>query len=133
MLSKPILDAVAETFVCQSEKFSPHQISELIEPFGKLNYLPPNASALFRKLENTLLTHFNYFPPKTLLKILHSCSLIECHPVNFMAKIFSPYFLQKLQGELVITSESGEIERVLFSSRVSTCTLSNASPLSSLP
>ncbi|XP_059272843.1 FAST kinase domain-containing protein 3, mitochondrial isoform X1 [Mustela nigripes] len=99
ILSKPILDAVAETFVCQSEKFSPHQISELIEPFGKLNYLPPNASAFFRKLENTLLTHFNYFPPKTLLKILHTCSLIECHPVNFMAKIFSPYFLQKLQGE----------------------------------
>ncbi|KAM8902160.1 FAST kinase domain-containing protein 3, mitochondrial [Lycaon pictus] len=99
ILSKPILDAVAETFICQSEKFSPHQISELIEPFGKLNYLPPNASTLFRKLENMLLTHFHYFPPKTLLKILHSCSLIECHPVNFMAKIFSPHFLQKLQGE----------------------------------
>lgn len=98
ILSIPILNAVAETFVCQSEKFSPSQISELIEPFGKLNYLPPNASALFRKLENTLLTHFNYFPPKTLLKLLHSCSLIECHPVNFMSKIFSPYFLQQLQG-----------------------------------
>ncbi|XP_043457189.1 FAST kinase domain-containing protein 3, mitochondrial [Prionailurus bengalensis] len=99
ILSKPIFDAVAETFVGQSEKFSPRQVSELIEPFGKLNYLPPNASALFRKLENLLLTRFDYFPPKTLLKILHSCSLIECHPVNFMAKIFSPYFLQQLQGE----------------------------------
>ncbi|XP_008580020.1 PREDICTED: FAST kinase domain-containing protein 3 isoform X1 [Galeopterus variegatus] len=99
ILSKPIFNAVAETFVCQSEKFSPSQISELIEPFGKLNYLPPNASALFRKLENVLFTHFNYFPPKTLLKLLHSCSLIECHPVNFMAKIFSPFFLQRLQGE----------------------------------
>ncbi|XP_007191698.2 FAST kinase domain-containing protein 3, mitochondrial [Balaenoptera acutorostrata] len=99
IFSKPILDAVAETFVCQSEKFSPNQTAELIEPFGKLNYLPPNASALFRKLENILLTRFNYFPPKTLLKLLHSCSLIECHPVNFMARIFSPYFLQQLQGE----------------------------------
>ncbi|XP_012513469.1 PREDICTED: FAST kinase domain-containing protein 3 [Propithecus coquereli] len=99
ILSKPIFDAVAETFVCQSEKFSPSQISKLIEPFGKLNYLPPNASALFRKLENMLFTHFNYFPPKTLLKLLHSCSLIERHPVNFMAKIFSPFFLQRLQGE----------------------------------
>ncbi|XP_017497240.2 FAST kinase domain-containing protein 3, mitochondrial isoform X1 [Manis javanica] len=99
ILSKPILNTVAEIFVCQSENFSPSQISELIEPFGKLNHLPPNASALFRKLENMLLTHSNYFPPKTLLKLLHSCSLIECHPVNFMAKIFSPYFLQQLQGE----------------------------------
>ncbi|XP_057566179.1 FAST kinase domain-containing protein 3, mitochondrial [Hippopotamus amphibius kiboko] len=99
ILSKPILNAVAETFVCQSEKFSPSQTAELIEPFGKLNYLPPNASVLFRKLENILLTRFKDFPPKTLLKLLHSCSLIECHPVNFMARIFSPYFLQQLQGE----------------------------------
>ncbi|XP_054434317.1 FAST kinase domain-containing protein 3, mitochondrial [Pteronotus mesoamericanus] len=99
ILSKPILNAVAEAFVCHSEKFSPTQISELIEPFGKLNYLPPNASTLFRKLEDILFTHFSSFPPKTLLKLLHSCSLIECHPVNFMAKIFSPYFLQQLQGE----------------------------------
>nr|XP_020145612.1 FAST kinase domain-containing protein 3, mitochondrial isoform X1 [Microcebus murinus] len=99
ILSKPIFDAVAESFVCQTEKFSPSQVSKLIEPFGKLNYLPPNASALFRKLENMLFTHFNYFPPKTLLGLLHSCSLIERHPVNFMAKIFSPFFLQRLQGE----------------------------------
>uniref|UniRef100_A0A8C3W044 FAST kinase domains 3 n=1 Tax=Catagonus wagneri TaxID=51154 RepID=A0A8C3W044_9CETA len=99
ILSKPILDAVAEMFVCQSEKLSPGQISEFIEPFGKLNYLPPNASAVFRKLENILFTRFSCFPPKALLKLLHSCSLIECHPVNFMAKIFSPYFLQQLQGE----------------------------------
>ncbi|KAM5264424.1 FAST kinase domain-containing protein 3, mitochondrial [Ctenodactylus gundi] len=99
ILSKPILNAVAETFVCQSEKFSLNQISALIEPFGKLNYLPPNAPDLFRKLENLLFAYFNCFPPKTLLQVLHSCSLIECHPVNFMAKIFSPFFLQKLQGE----------------------------------
>ncbi|XP_016072824.1 PREDICTED: FAST kinase domain-containing protein 3 isoform X2 [Miniopterus natalensis] len=99
ILSKPILNAVAETFVCRSEEFSPCQISALIEPFGKLNYLPPNAPALFRKLEDMLFAQFNSFPPKTLLKLLHSCSLIECHPVNFMAKIFSPHFLQKLQGE----------------------------------
>lgn len=99
ILSEPILNAVAETFVCQLEKFSPSQISELIEAFGRLNYLPPNASALFRKLEDRLFAHINYFPPKTLLKLLHSCSLIECHPVNFMAKLFSPYFLQRLLGE----------------------------------
>ncbi|KAG8516124.1 FAST kinase domain-containing protein 3, mitochondrial, partial [Galemys pyrenaicus] len=99
ILSKPIMNAVAETFIQQSEKFSPRQISVLIEPFGKLNYLPPNASVLFRKLENILFTQYNLFPPKALLKLLHSCSLIERHPVNFMAKIFSPCFLQQLQGE----------------------------------
>lgn len=101
ILSKPIFDVVAEIFVCQSEKFSPSQISELIEPFGKLNYLPPNAPALFRKVENVLFAHLRHFPPKMLLRLLHSCSLIERHPVNFMSKIFSPFFLQRLQGEAV--------------------------------
>lgn len=101
ILSKPIFDVVAEIFVCQSEKFSPSQISELIEPFGKLNYLPPNAPALFRKVENVLSAHLHHFPPKTLLRLLHSCALIERHPVNFMPKIFSPLFLQQLQGEAV--------------------------------
>ncbi|XP_037385507.1 FAST kinase domain-containing protein 3, mitochondrial isoform X2 [Talpa occidentalis] len=99
ILSKPIMNAVAETFVQHSEKFSPLQISALIEPFGKLNYLPPNAPALFRKLEDILFTQYNCFPPKALLKLLHSCSLIERHPVNFMPKIFSPCFLQQLQDE----------------------------------
>ncbi|XP_060236350.1 FAST kinase domain-containing protein 3, mitochondrial isoform X2 [Meriones unguiculatus] len=99
VLSKPIFDAVAETFVSKSEKLSPSQISELIEPFGKLNYLPPNAPALFRKVENVLFAHLHSFPPKMLLRLLHSCSLIERHPVNFMSKIFSPFFLQKLQGK----------------------------------
>lgn len=99
ILSKPIFDVVAEIFVCQSEKFSPNQISELIEPFGKLNYLPPNAPALFRKVENVLFAHLRHFPPKMLLRLLHSCSLIERHPVNFMSKIFSPFFLQRLQGK----------------------------------
>ncbi|KAL1783378.1 FAST kinase domain-containing protein 3, mitochondrial isoform X1 [Sigmodon hispidus] len=99
ILSKPIFDAVAESFVCQSEKFSPHQISKLIGPFGKLNYLPPNASALFKKLESVLFARLRYFPPKMLLSLLHSCSLIERHPVNFMSKIFSPFFLQRLQGK----------------------------------
>ncbi|XP_034379577.1 FAST kinase domain-containing protein 3, mitochondrial isoform X2 [Arvicanthis niloticus] len=99
ILSKPILDVVAEIFVCQSEKFSPSQISELIEPFGKLNYLPPNAPALFRKVENVLSAQLHHFPPKMLLRLLHSCALIGCHPINFMSKIFSPFFLQRLQGK----------------------------------
>lgn len=101
ILSKPIFDVVAEIFVCQSEKFSPSQICELIEPFGKLSYLPPNAPALFRTVEKVLVARFHHFPPKTLLRLLHSCALIERHPANFMSRIFSPFFLQRLQGEAV--------------------------------
>lgn len=99
VLSRPILDSAAEAFVCRPHEFSPRQVAELIEPFGRLNYSPPNATALFRSLESELATRFRDFPPRALLNLLHSCSLIERHPTNLMAKIFSPYFLMQLQGE----------------------------------
>ncbi|XP_058687099.1 FAST kinase domain-containing protein 3, mitochondrial [Poecile atricapillus] len=51
-----------------------------------------------QKLETVLHTHLKHFEPYTLLNFLHLCVLIQCYPINFLPKIFSPYFLQKLQG-----------------------------------
>ncbi|XP_072184764.1 FAST kinase domain-containing protein 3, mitochondrial [Excalfactoria chinensis] len=99
ILSKPILDAVAEGFISNADSFTTDQIAEYIVPFGTLNYLPPNASSLFRKLEAILRTRFSQFQPHALLNLLHSCVLIQRYPVNFLPKIFSPYFLQRLQAQ----------------------------------
>ncbi|XP_062425772.1 FAST kinase domain-containing protein 3, mitochondrial [Rhea pennata] len=99
ILSKPIFDAVAEVFISDADGFTTNQIAEYIVPFGTLNYLPPSATSLFGKLESILYTRFNQFQPHTLLNLLHSCVLIQCYPVNFLPKIFSPYFLQQLQAQ----------------------------------
>lgn len=99
LLSKPIFNAVAENFVYNSEHFTTHQIAQLIIPFGKLNYLPPDASAFIRHLEKVLVSRFSQFHPRTLLNILHSCTLMQRFPVNFLSKIFSPHFIQELQGK----------------------------------
>ncbi|NXL91096.1 FAKD3 protein, partial [Alectura lathami] len=99
ILSKPIFDAAAEHFISDADSFTTTQIAESIVPFGTLNYLPPSASSLFRKLEAVLQTRFSQFQPHTLLNLLHSCVLIQRYPVNFLAKIFSPYFLQQLQAQ----------------------------------
>uniref|UniRef100_UPI00398F3EB3 FAST kinase domain-containing protein 3, mitochondrial n=1 Tax=Pristiophorus japonicus TaxID=55135 RepID=UPI00398F3EB3 len=99
ILSPPIFDAVAESFVYNSDNFTTKEIALQIMPFGKLNYLPPNAGQLFRKIENLLRRRFSQFQPRTLLNLLHSCILIERFPVNFVAKIFSPYFLQQLEAQ----------------------------------
>ncbi|XP_074843970.1 FAST kinase domain-containing protein 3, mitochondrial isoform X2 [Carettochelys insculpta] len=95
--SKPIFDAVAESFVYNADKYTTRQIAEYIVPFGTLNYLPPSAPSVFRKLERILNARFTQFQPHTLVNLLHSCTLIERYPVNFLAKIFNPYFLQQLQ------------------------------------
>ncbi|NXQ27672.1 FAKD3 protein, partial [Alaudala cheleensis] len=99
ILSEPIFDAVAEGFISDADRLTTDQIAAYIIPFGTLNYLPPSASALFRKLEAVLHTHLRHFQPHTLLKLLHSCVLIQRYPINFLPKIFSPYFLQKLQAQ----------------------------------
>ncbi|XP_006009224.1 FAST kinase domain-containing protein 3, mitochondrial [Latimeria chalumnae] len=99
ILSHPIFDAVAESFVYNADNFTTSQIARQIMPFGKLNYLPPNAGPLFRKVESIVRARFSQFQPRTLLNLLHSCTLIERFPVNFVAKIFSPYFLQELEAQ----------------------------------
>ncbi|KFO98979.1 FAST kinase domain-containing protein 3, partial [Calypte anna] len=99
ILSKPIFDAVAEVFISDADGFTTDQIADCIVPFGILNYQPPSASSLFRKLETILHSRLSHFQPHTLLNLLHSCVLIQRYPVNFLPKIFSPYFLQQLQAQ----------------------------------
>ncbi|XP_069814394.1 FAST kinase domain-containing protein 3, mitochondrial [Dendropsophus ebraccatus] len=99
ILSKPIFDAVAESFVYNSENFTTYQITEQMTPFGKLNYLPPNAPDVFRRLERVMSNRYLQFQAQTLLNLLHSCTLIQRFPVNFFDKVFSPYFIQQLQDQ----------------------------------
>ncbi|XP_043920811.1 FAST kinase domain-containing protein 3, mitochondrial [Protopterus annectens] len=99
ILSVPIFDTVAESFVYNADRFTTSQIARQIMPFGKLNYVSPNSGPLFRKLESILRNRFSQFQPRTLLSLLHACTLIERFPVNFVAKVFSPYFLQQLEAQ----------------------------------
>ncbi|XP_030643395.1 FAST kinase domain-containing protein 3, mitochondrial-like [Chanos chanos] len=100
--SEPIFEAVAESFVLNSESYSTSQIARQVVAMGRLNYLPGCAREMFKKLESVLSSRFAQFPPRALVDILHSCIHLERFPLNFMAKVFSPYFLQRLevtQGE----------------------------------
>ncbi|MBN3315674.1 FAKD3 protein, partial [Atractosteus spatula] len=99
ILSKAIFDTVAESFVYRADSYNTSQIARQIMPFGKLGYLPPNTGELFHKVEGILHTQFSQFQPRTLLNLLHSCTLIERFPVNFVAKVFNPYFLQQLEEQ----------------------------------
>lgn len=99
ILSPPVFDAIAESFVYRAGEYSTSQVARQIIPFGKLGYLPPNASDVFGKVETILRTRFSHFQPRMLLSLLHSCILVERFPVNFASKVFSSYFLQQLQGK----------------------------------
>ncbi|XP_075308404.1 FAST kinase domain-containing protein 3, mitochondrial [Odontesthes bonariensis] len=96
ILSPTVFDAVAESFVYRANDYSTSQVARQIMAFGKLGYLPPNADQMFRKVESILHTHFSHFQPRTLLNLLHACTLVERFPVNFVSKVFNSYFLQQL-------------------------------------
>lgn len=99
ILSPVVLDSITESFVYRADDYSTSQVARHIVALGKLGYLPPNAGAVFRKVENFLHLHFSHFQPQTLLNLLHSCTLMERFPVNFVSKVFGRYFLQQLQGK----------------------------------
>ncbi|XP_034562193.1 FAST kinase domain-containing protein 3, mitochondrial [Notolabrus celidotus] len=99
ILSPPVFDAIAESFVYRADDYNTSQVARQIMALGKLGYLPPNAGDVFRKVEKILHSRFSHFQPRTLLNLLHSCTLVERFPVNFVAKVFSSYFLQQLQDQ----------------------------------
>ncbi|XP_049450712.1 FAST kinase domain-containing protein 3, mitochondrial-like [Epinephelus fuscoguttatus] len=97
--SEPIFEAVAENFVCHAERHTTLQIAKQIVAMGRLNYLPQCSSEMFKKLESILSTRFSQFQPRSLIEVLHACIHLERFPLNYMSRVFSPYFLQRLQAQ----------------------------------
>lgn len=63
-----------------------------------LSFTPQCSSQMFKMLENILSSRFSQFQPHSLIEVLHACMHLERFPLNYMSKVFSPYFLQRLQG-----------------------------------
>lgn len=101
IFSPPVFDAVAESFVYRADEYTTEQVSRQIVALGALGYVPQGAGRLFRKVESVLNARFSHFQPRTLLDLLHACTLLQRFPLNFVSKVFSPFFLQQLQGKRV--------------------------------
>uniref|UniRef100_A0A665V613 RAP domain-containing protein n=1 Tax=Echeneis naucrates TaxID=173247 RepID=A0A665V613_ECHNA len=113
--SEPIFEAVAENFVSHAERHTTLQIAKQIVAMGRLNYLPQCSSQMFKKLESILSTRFSQFQPRSLIEVLHACIHLERFPLNYMVKVFSPYFLQRLQGEPLDNKALGQLTQLHLS------------------
>lgn len=101
IFSPPVFDAVAESFVYRADEYTTEQVSRQIVALGVVGYVPQEAGRLFRKVESVLNARFSHFQPRSLLELLHACTLLQRFPLNFVSKVFSPFFLQQLQGKKV--------------------------------
>ncbi|XP_059199528.1 FAST kinase domain-containing protein 3, mitochondrial-like [Centropristis striata] len=110
--SEPILEAVAENFVCHAERHSTLQIAKQIVAMGRLNYLPQCSNEMFKKLESILSTRLFQFQPHSLIEVLHACIHLERFPLNHMPKVFSPYIQLQAQGEPLDNNALGQLTQL---------------------
>nr|XP_053652238.1 FAST kinase domain-containing protein 3, mitochondrial-like [Cherax quadricarinatus] len=96
--SPDIMNNAGEYFIKNSQKLTVQQINSLGRSYGLLNYEPPNASAFFLALEMQLYEKFVQFPPDIMIDLLLSCVYLKRYPLNFVKKIFNPYFFDKIHS-----------------------------------
>ena len=97
--SRPILEGVCEYFIEHSKTLSTPQIYSITQIFGELNFHPPNGFRFWELVENVLEQKFIEFPPKEIIDLFLSYIYIERYPLNFVRKIFNPYFLDRLHNQ----------------------------------
>lgn len=91
-----ILNGCSEHFISNSEVISVSDIKSYIIPYGALNYQPLNGIKFWQSLESYLDINFGKIPPADILNILLSCICLEKYPMNFVKRVFNPYFLDAL-------------------------------------
>ena len=97
--SKPILDGAGEYFIEHGKELSVPQVYSITRVFGELNFHPPNGFKFFEILEHVLEHKFQQFPTKEIIDLLLSFIYIERYPLNFVRKIFNPYFMDRLHNQ----------------------------------
>jgi len=98
LCSTTILDILAQSFVNRSGEFDSTQILRIVRAFGILGHTPLNDTRFFAILEDVLALKFTQFKPEEVIELLLSCTFIQRYPLNFVTKIFNPFFLESLKG-----------------------------------
>lgn len=93
-----VLDPAAHFFCTRATDLSVPQVNSICRAYGLLNYEPPKASAFFLTLEQLLDEKFVQFPPDLMIDLLLSCVYLKRYPLNFIKKVFNPYFFDKVHS-----------------------------------
>ncbi|XP_076356647.1 LOW QUALITY PROTEIN: FAST kinase domain-containing protein 3, mitochondrial-like [Tachypleus tridentatus] len=95
-----VLECLAAVFIKHGKKISRERVESIVHLFGLLNHQPACAFEFFENLENLLLERFADFKPQSIIEILMSCIYLQRYPLNFVKKVMSPFFLDRLNVSL---------------------------------
>uniref|UniRef100_A0A1B0GJV6 Putative fast kinase domain-containing protein 3 n=1 Tax=Lutzomyia longipalpis TaxID=7200 RepID=A0A1B0GJV6_LUTLO len=88
-----ILNGCSEYFVMNASTLETKHLRAIVTPFGQLNYQPINGMRFWQTLEGTMDRNFGRMAPGDVISVSLSCVYLEMFPLNFVKRIFNPYFL----------------------------------------
>lgn len=94
--SPEVLDSAGEFFIKKASTLTVPHINSIGRAYGLLNYEPPNASSFFLTFESYVDEKFVQFPPNVMVDLLLSCVYLKRYPLNFVKKVFNPYFFDRI-------------------------------------
>lgn len=93
-----ILNGCSEYFITNADLIEPGYLKEIFCPFGYLDYQPLNAMKFWQTLEIYIEKQFVKLKPNDIIDIMLCCVFLEKYPINFVRRIFNPYFLDALHS-----------------------------------
>lgn len=112
--SKFILEGAGEYFIEHANSLSTPQMYSVARIFGELDFHPPNGFRYWEILEHILEHKFVEFPPREIIALLLSFVKIEQYPLNFVRKLFNPYFMDRLHSQQEVDIFNSRAQLILF-------------------
>jgi Xaa-Pro dipeptidase len=91
-----ILNACSEYFISNCKTIEPRHFKTLFTPFGFMDYEPLNSKKFWQTIEQYLESKFIKIHPTDIIDIMLCCIYLNKYPLNFINRIFNPYFLDAL-------------------------------------
>lgn len=93
-----IMNGCSEYFIAHAGDIKPDHLKSIFCPFGLLDYQPLNSIKFWQTFEDCLTANFDKISPRDVVDIMLSCLYLEKYPINFVQRIFNPYFLDVLHS-----------------------------------
>ncbi|KAL0113546.1 hypothetical protein PUN28_012602 [Cardiocondyla obscurior] len=92
-----VLAECGKYFIKHGIKIPPTLLSPILASFGFLNVQPPNPDEFWKTFDEVMPVKFSHLKLNDALDILLSCTYLERYPLKLLDKVFSSYFVNKLQ------------------------------------
>lgn len=93
-----IMNGCSEYFISHANDIKSDNLKSIFCPFGSLDYQPINSIKFWQTFEAHLDLNFDKISATDIVDIMLSCIYLEKYPVNFVQRIFNPFFLDVLHS-----------------------------------